>query len=64
MTVRDADFSEVAALCGSPPKVVWLRGGNRPTASVHAMFRRQLEKLQAFVGDGDGDGEAARLEIR
>jgi predicted nuclease of predicted toxin-antitoxin system len=31
---QDADFAEMATLFGPPPKVIWLRGGNRPTAAV------------------------------
>lgn len=29
---QDADFAEMATLYGTPPKVVWLRCGNQPTA--------------------------------
>jgi uncharacterized protein (DUF433 family)/predicted nuclease of predicted toxin-antitoxin system len=28
----DSDFAEMAALLGSPPKVIWLRCGNQPTS--------------------------------
>ena len=33
---QDADFAEMAALYGPPPKVVWLRGGNQSTMAVEA----------------------------
>lgn len=56
---QDADFAEMAALFGPPPKVVWLRGGNRPTAAVEALLRRHADLLQAFIDDP----EAACLEI-
>lgn len=56
---QDADFAEMAALYGPPPKVVWLRGGNRPTASIEALLRRYADLLRAFIDD---DG-AACLEI-
>jgi predicted nuclease of predicted toxin-antitoxin system len=36
----DADFAELAALRGPPPKVIWLRCGNQPTAAVEAGSRR------------------------
>ena len=29
---QDSDFADMAALLGAPPKVIWLRCGNRPTA--------------------------------
>jgi predicted nuclease of predicted toxin-antitoxin system len=56
---QDADFAEMAALRGPPPKVVWLRGGNRPTAAVEASLRRHAGTLRTFSDDAD----AACLEI-
>jgi predicted nuclease of predicted toxin-antitoxin system len=56
---QDADFAEMAALYGPPPKVVWLRGGNRPTASVEALLRRHADLMRVFTDDA----EAACLEI-
>jgi predicted nuclease of predicted toxin-antitoxin system len=32
----DADFAEMAALLGAPPKVIWLRCGNQSTAIIEA----------------------------
>src|ERR1700712_2181766 len=31
---QDADFAEMAALFGPSPKVIWLRVGNQPTATI------------------------------
>jgi predicted nuclease of predicted toxin-antitoxin system len=56
---QDADFAEMAALYGPPPKVIWLRGGNRPTAAVEALLRRHADVIRAFAADDD----AACLEI-
>jgi predicted nuclease of predicted toxin-antitoxin system len=56
---QDVDFAEMAALYGPPPKVVWLQGGNRPTAAVEALLRRYAETMRLFAGDG----EAACLEL-
>ena len=56
---QDADFAEMAALYGPPPKVIWLRGGNRPTATVEALLRRHAELIMAL----HDDPEAACLEI-
>lgn len=55
---QDADSTEMAALYGPPPKVVWLRGGDRPTAEV--ALRRAHDLLLAFV---EGD-DAACLKLR
>ncbi len=37
---QDSDFAELAAAFGPPPKVIWLRCGNQPTATVAASSGR------------------------
>ncbi len=59
LVTQDADFAEMAALYGPPPKVVWLRGGNRPTAAVEETLRRN----HALIRDFAGEDEAACLEL-
>ena len=54
----DADFADMAALMGPPPKVVWLRCGNQPTAVVETLLRARAEIIAAFEHDA-----AACLEI-
>jgi predicted nuclease of predicted toxin-antitoxin system len=54
----DADFAEMAALRGSPPKVIWLRRGNPTTAEVEQMLRLHFEVIETFEGD-----DAACLEV-
>jgi len=56
---QDADFAEMAAVLGSPPKVIWLRAGNQSTAAVSIRLRRHAELILAF---GNDDG-ATCLEI-
>lgn len=56
---QDADFAEMAALFGPPPKVVWLRAGNQSTAGVAALLSRHAELIVAF----ENDTGAACLEI-
>jgi predicted nuclease of predicted toxin-antitoxin system len=56
---QDVDFAEMAALLGSPPKVIWLRTGNQSTAATSTLLRRHAELIVAF---GNDDG-AACLEI-
>jgi predicted nuclease of predicted toxin-antitoxin system len=55
----DVDFAEMAARLGSPPKVIWLRGGNRSTAAISALLRRYAEIIVSF----GSDNETACLEI-
>jgi predicted nuclease of predicted toxin-antitoxin system len=50
---QDADFAEMAALLGSPPKVIWLRAGNQSTAAISALLRRHVEIITSFGNDDD-----------
>ena len=59
ITSKDSDFEQRALLFGHPPKVVWLRVGNCPTAAVAALLRRRLSDLSAF----DSDPAAAVLAL-
>lgn len=54
----DADFAEMAALHGAPPKVVWLRCGNQPTAVIESILRDHAGAIEAFAHDA-----SACLEI-
>jgi predicted nuclease of predicted toxin-antitoxin system len=54
----DADFAELAALQGAPPKVIWLRCGNQPTEAIADLLRQHADAIAAFEKD-----EAACLEI-
>ncbi|WP_245481508.1 DUF5615 family PIN-like protein [Bradyrhizobium sp. LVM 105] len=59
IVTQDADFAELAALLGPPPKVIWLRTGNQMTAAIADLLRRHAETIQSFERD---DGTAC-LEI-
>lgn len=52
---QDADFAELAALHGPPPKVVWLRCGNQPTGYVADLLREHASQLLAFNQADDLD---------
>ena len=54
----DVDFAEMATLLGPPPKVIWLRCGNQPTAIIESLLRNHAEAIAAFERDA-----AACLEI-
>ena len=56
---QDSDYAEFAALRGSPPKVIWLRCGNRPTEYIADLLRDRKADIEAF----DADSTAACLEI-
>lgn len=44
-------MADMAALYGSPPKVIWLRGGNRSTTAVEALLRRHALLIAEFGRD-------------
>jgi predicted nuclease of predicted toxin-antitoxin system len=48
---KDADFAQLSAALGPPPKVIWLRIGNGPTRDVVAMLRARAADVQAFLAD-------------
>jgi len=48
---KDADFRQLSFLYGSPPKIVWLRVGNRSTAEIEALVRAYARDLEAFNAD-------------
>ena len=51
IVTNDADFSDLAALHGFPPKVVWLRLGNATTDQVERTLRNGAPAIRALVGD-------------
>jgi predicted nuclease of predicted toxin-antitoxin system len=56
---QDSDFAELAGLLGPPPKVIWLRCGNQPTAFIAQLLREHAEVIAAFAANED----VACLEI-
>jgi len=47
----DADFHELATTLGAPPKVIWIRGCDFPTASAEALIRQQSIRIGDFLDD-------------
>ena len=59
LVTQDADFADLAALLGPPPKVIWLRCGNQPTDAIELLLRDRAESIAAF----QADNTAACLEV-
>jgi predicted nuclease of predicted toxin-antitoxin system len=59
LVTQDSDFADMAGLYGPPPKVIWLRCGNQPTAAIEQRLRTHAEAIVAF----GQDDAAACLEI-
>jgi predicted nuclease of predicted toxin-antitoxin system len=47
----DADFYELATTLGPPPKVIWLRGCDYPTAVAEQLIRSQAIRIAEFLED-------------
>lgn len=46
---KDSDFRQLAFLYGPPPKVLWLRVGNAPTATIRQVLLDHVEAIEAFA---------------
>jgi predicted nuclease of predicted toxin-antitoxin system len=51
----DADFADIAALRGAPPKIIWLRCGNQPTCVVEQLLRDHALLIASFIDSDDSD---------
>ena len=51
IVTKDADFSELSALRGFPPQVLWLCLGNCTTAEIEALLRRHQTTIQQLFND-------------
>jgi predicted nuclease of predicted toxin-antitoxin system len=47
----DTDFHQGSLIHGTPPKVVWLRIGNVPTAAVESSLRERHLVVRRFAED-------------
>ena len=50
---KDEDFHQLSFLRGPPPKVVWVKLGNRTTGDVERVLRERLSELLKFDDDED-----------
>jgi predicted nuclease of predicted toxin-antitoxin system len=48
---KDSDFRQRSFLRGAPPKVVWIRRGNRSTTEIGTMLRAHRDDLVTFADD-------------
>jgi predicted nuclease of predicted toxin-antitoxin system len=51
IVTADADFYELATTLGPPPKVIWLRGCDYPTAVAEDLIRGQAIRIAEFIED-------------
>lgn len=58
----DSDFYEMANLLGHPPKIIWLRMGNRTTSEIASLLIKYKDQVTSFIEDHNQRNEAC-LEI-
>jgi predicted nuclease of predicted toxin-antitoxin system len=51
IVTTDADFYELAAALGPPPKVIWLRRWTHPTRDAELVLRRDAIRITEFAAD-------------
>jgi predicted nuclease of predicted toxin-antitoxin system len=60
IVTADADFYELATTLGPPPKVIWMRGCDYPTAVAENLIRSQAIRIARFLEEP----ESAVLVLR
>lgn len=48
---KDSDFHQRSFLYGFPPKIIWVRLGNCPTADIERVLRTNFDTIKSFYGD-------------
>ncbi len=51
IVTQDADYSDILEAGGFPPKVVWVRRGNRSTNEMETLLRTHREAIEALLND-------------
>jgi len=59
IVTKDSDFHEFSLLYGHPPKVIWLKCGNKPKWYILGLLINNQDKIKAFLTNE----ESSYLEI-
>ena len=51
IVTKDSDFHEFSLVYGSPPKVIWLKCGNKPRSYVLGLLLDNQDAVTAFFKD-------------
>lgn len=51
LVTKDADFNDLLAAKGFPPKIIWIRVGNCTTAAITLLLRTHHLVITAFLDD-------------
>ncbi len=58
----DSDFYEMANLYGHPPKIIWIRSGNKTTNEISNLLHKYESQIKDFIIDKESPNLAC-LEI-
>ena len=50
---KDSDYHQRSFVFGPPPKVIWLRIGNKSTLQIEQLLRSRLAEIEAFGENPD-----------
>lgn len=53
IVTKDSDFHEFSLMYGNPPKVIWLKCGNKPKWYELGLLLKHLDEINAFFEDAD-----------
>jgi len=53
IVTKDSDFHEFSLVYGNPPKILWLKCGNKPKWYVLGMLLNNQDKIDAFFESED-----------
>ena len=49
----DGDFYDFSLVWGQPPKIVWIRTGNKTTTEIEAILRKHQQNIEMFILEND-----------
>ena len=50
---KDADFTDLSLVYGSPPLVIWIRRGNCSTKTIESILRDNFQVISTFCQDAE-----------
>ena len=50
---KDSDYHQRSFVVGPPPKIIWLRIGNKSTAQIEQLLRSRRAEIEAFGENPD-----------
>ena len=49
----DVDFYDYSMIKGYPPKIIWLRIGNKTTYKLEEIFRKKYDVIKKFISNDE-----------